>query len=574
MTWMLVGLVLVVGGLIAFARMRAAQGRAGAPLPGRVSADPSVDPQASDVAAGDPNAVSGTAGFRESAGEKRPLYHRVPEGWAPLKLTSTRGLLRVDAVLTMGQYTGDGQAYEADPDRDLLLRKLGGDGVAFLVHLVLRHRETGTRHGVLFCSTPEEARYFPYCAQQLEAEPGWGETLYVGVVPPADLPSGEEPPAPDTITFADLFRLDAEPEPADTLYALWQRQTDAWTLAHGSFVGVVDELYDALHGYEPHVTSFLLADWQQREMEHFSMLPEEDVHVPLRGPDGHDVVASLGRESGLAFLTPATAPPVYRERLYRHYLDIGRAMVERLRAGDVEPVAYADGEAPRDWWRRARAAAQANPYLPYLFAWSPGEARPETVVPPLPYDPASPDAETLVPRVTYLPEGPEPDRDPRLPLRPLAGDLYVQYAFDRGDHYQYLATTHLEQLLNGETVHDEDELHALAVENLRAQLGESIGVEVAKDQSAARLRVSPDVAVACMTSPHIWEHLEGEFGGDLAVVAPNPYVLGIAKWTNPEARAYLEQLCADVRAHDPALFWSDALYHWRGAELGWVEEGG
>lgn len=499
------------------------------------------------------------------AASGRTLYHRVPEGWPPFTSETSSGLLRIDAILAMAQYAGEGAEYTCTAD-DLLVRKLTDDGVAFLVHAVFTHRDTGVRHGALFCYSEEEASYFPYCARRLEAEEGWGETLYFGVVPFAELPTGDEVPVPETITFADLFVFDEEYAPADKLYALWQRQRDELTLPHGRLFGLLNEVYEALDGYEPHVASFLLSDWRKQEFEGFSRLPEETVFFPMRGPEQRDVVVAVSREQGILLLTPHDAPANYRARLYRQFRDIARLMVARLREADVEPFDYAGAESPRAWWRKFAAATQRYPYIDYLNGWSPGETRPETTVPALPYDPEEPDPEQLVPRVVFAPDGLEITGDgPDPPVRHLAGPLHVLYAFDRVDHYQYLTRAHLEKM-PAELI---DGIEERALANLLGRLGENIGVEFAQDQSIARLRVDPDHLAATLLADHLWQAIDEHMGGDVAVVVPNPFTLAIGKWTVPEARAYLERVCADTEAANAKLYWGDTFYHYVGGELGW-----
>lgn len=507
-----------------------------------------------------------------SRSTSRPLYHHVPEGWADPNLNTTTNLLRIDAILTMAAYTGTDKPCSAEAE-DLLMRKMSTDGGAFQIPLTLTHKTTGLHHAAFYCYTEEEAGYYPYYAREMAKEPGWGESLYFGIVPYAELPQGEETPRPDPIGFIDLFQYEKDVSPPEGNYSLWNRTERECFFANSQLLPILDAVYNRLPGYESFMAGLLMAGWTGREFDGRMALPEEDFNLGLKGPDHTPVIVSFSQRRGILFSMPTSVTPAYRQRLYSHFFNFANALVEMLEKKEgVEKDPEPTEGYPVKWWGAMRNHLLGENQGAHIVG--PFQVGDEVAPFPadLPYDPGSIPLEHVLPRIVHtIPQAADDDiavgrTDPDKPqvfpyLVPLIGDLSIGYAVDRGDHYTYINIPEFEKLSSAE----QETLPTRALENLRTVLGQGQGIGIAGAEEMPFHFLTGghgDYEATTFLLPDFWDKLEPHVGGDMVVAIPSRSHVLITQLTNADGMEAIRGACAQIRTEiPPHRYFDDSLYY-------------
>ena len=499
--------------------------------------------------------------------EAKPTLHaHVPDGWTAIDATKLSGKLRIDGLVAfLGNYTGEGRDYDFAPE-DFWCRKLASDGGAFVIPMLIRHRGTGRKHALFYCLTAEEAQYVPYYEEQLALEPDWGASVYIGVVPYAELPHGEDRPRPDAIAFPDLFQHDPESTPTPGAYTVWRRAEGDLIAVGSPAFGAVMAAAETLRGYEPYVASILAAELTGQEFTGFLALPAEPVQIAAKGPDNEPVVVAIAREWGIALLTQVSAAPEYRRRLYTQLRDFARAVLDKL-GEQLAPVQYPEGEAsPSDYWQTTYGELLRGPYTPFSLAFTVGVADEEEVpIPPLGFDPEVVDLDVVFPRLRRFRGGLSEEDAQR--YEPFAGDLYYTYAQHRPGHIVNLRPADFDALSEAQRAN----LGARAMANIATRLAEP-GIQLGFNEARTFGYSAMDGAVTPLLPFYdaLWERLDEQMGGDLAIALPADGALAIAKFTDADARAEAERYCAHVAGQvGDGAYWGDELYLWRGTDIGW-----
>lgn len=513
---------------------------------------------------------------REAA---RPFFHHVPDGWEPSNLTTTTNLLRIDALMTMAQYTGDGKDYEAGHE-DLLMRKMVDDKGAFLIPLILTHKTTGMRHAAFFCYTEEDAAYFPYYAREMAKEPGWGASLYFGVTPYEDLPQGEDSPRPDSIGFVDLFQYDKDYQLPEGNYSLWNRTERESFMANSPLLPLLTDIYDQLEGYESFMAGLLMAGWMGQEYNGRMAMPEEEFSIGLKGPDHTPAVVSFSQQRGILISLPTATPPTYRYRLYAHFHQFVTDLLMMIKQrSDIEKDPEPAIGYPKKWFTALKQHLVGQNQGAHLIGLFQVGENIEPFSAEMVYDPESVPMEYVIPRIVYITDDqPETegvnittkaDGTKATPyLTPYVGNLYIGYAVDRGDHFTYINTDTFEGL----SPQDQEALPERALENIKEILrsGDGIGVAGSQEQGFFFLTGGDgNYEAATMLIDSFWEQVEPHVGGDLVIAVPSRSHLLITQLTNADGMNNIQEICEKIRGEiQPHRYYSDALYY-RKPNGGW-----
>ena len=141
-------------------------------------------------------------------------------------------------------------------------------------------------------------------------------------------------------------------------------------------------------------------------------------------------------------------------------------------------------------------------------------------------------------------------------LKKFIADMVLVYAFDMGDHFEWVAQRDLKTLGISE-----DELHALAIKNLRA-LNLEIGAKRA--ERVMMLTAGGDYEAALLLLPDVWTSVGGMVEGAVVIGVPARDVLYVAGDSKPENLADLEAYTAHSLANvDKPL--SRHLLRWTGS---------
>jgi uncharacterized protein YtpQ (UPF0354 family) len=117
-------------------------------------------------------------------------------------------------------------------------------------------------------------------------------------------------------------------------------------------------------------------------------------------------------------------------------------------------------------------------------------------------------------------------------LKKVLADLVLLYAFDMGDHFEWVARRDLKVLGISEA-----ELHAVAIDNLRA-LNLEIGAKRA--ERVMMLTAGGDYEATLLLLPDVWKSVGGMVEGAVIVGVPARDVLYVAGDSKPESLADLE----------------------------------
>ena len=167
--------------------------------------------------------------------------------------------------------------------------------------------------------------------------------------------------------------------------------------------------------------------------------------------------------------------------------------------------------------------------------------------------------EKIFPRLTA-----EADGNPTLSIsgddapviRKFIADMVLGYAFDMGDRFEWVAQRDLKAL--GIT---EDELHAVAIKNLRA-LNLEIGAK--RGERVMMLTAGGNYEATLLLLPDVWNSVGGMVEGAVVVGVPARDVLYVTGDSKPENLADLEAYTAHSLAKvDKPL--SRHLLKWTGS---------
>jgi hypothetical protein len=163
----------------------------------------------------------------------------------------------------------------------------------------------------------------------------------------------------------------------------------------------------------------------------------------------------------------------------------------------------------------------------------------------------------------------------QMPLtRPLAGDLIVSYAFDKGDNYESFRVADAQAL--GLTAAEVDRL---AIENLCKKIGKAI--KPAKLSTFHCLMVGEGFEATTMLIDELWTGYADEMRSELRVVVPSRDLIaftgvavgGSVDGTQVSPQQCLRVMCRsalDAKAEETVHGLSDYLFAWRNGA--WVAE--
>jgi hypothetical protein len=139
-------------------------------------------------------------------------------------------------------------------------------------------------------------------------------------------------------------------------------------------------------------------------------------------------------------------------------------------------------------------------------------------------------------------------------LRPLAPGLLVTYVVDEGEQFTFVQHRHLEK-----EGCSEDELHAVALENLAEQASGSL--EVAKNSEVFAVLMGGNFEASMMLLDDVWDNGFQQFvSGDYVVACPARDVMGFCDARSAAGVQELLTVSAIARDDDTDHPLSDRLY--------------
>jgi hypothetical protein len=513
----------------------------------------------------------------QSRAAARPLYHHLPEGTPEPTLKETTNLLRIDAILTMANYTGEEHDFDCGPE-DLLIRKMTDDN-AILIPMVMTHKQTGLKHPVFFAYTEEEAAYFPYYAREMAKEDGWGAAHYYGIIPFEKLPAGDELPRPDPIGFIDLFELKKDFQPPEGNYSLWNRTNRESFLPNSPLLPILDVIYTRLAGYESLFAGLLLSSWQRKEMDGRMPLPQEDFTMALVGPEKVPTLVTFSEKRGIVFSTPTSVSAAYRNRMHKHYMDFAVQFADMMdQKEELEKDPEPAGGYPVKWFKDLKEQIITRHQGAHIIVPFQLGDKVEAFSSDMQYDVDDIPMAFVFPRVIHLREE---DVNPQTtnirvgtndgkPLEaevysvPFVGQLHIAYAVDRGDHFTYVNKSHFTAM----TPADQERLHEVALENLANEISGKISFRGSPDLFGI-VEGTGDYEAATMLLPAFWEKLEPVFGGDLVTMVLSRGQVLVSRLTNAEGMEKMQEFAANLKEQIPEHKYYDDTVYYRGPVGTW-----
>lgn len=431
---------------------------------------------------------------------------------------------------------------------------------------------------MLFAYSEEEAQRIPFQMRELSQEPGWGPTLYFGVVPFEELPTDPQAPEHESIGFVDLFQYDKDFKPPEGRYSWWNRSERESYFANTLMPRLLLRLHTALAGHTAMMAGVLVSGWRHEEFTGPLNLPEEEFTLALLGPEKRPMLVGFRKLLGVSLYFPVDTPPRYRYRLLGKFTNFAEALKKTIEENPNYVAAAPPGAGYSvDYLNRLFGHIQQNVPDAAIV----GEFQLGDDVAPFPtglaYDPATHEDAQLLPLLVYhspnptTPDSEESAGDKGYYTEPFVGNLHRAIIVDRGDHFTYLS--------RGEVATMEPERleskRAVALDNLRAMLTEARGegISVIHDPKKEMYRVTGlgrNQESALLLLPEFWEHLEPIVGGDMVAAVPSPGHLLVTKLTSATGREAVENACADIREDiGDSRHFSDELYYWQGATEGW-----